>query len=201
MKSLIESPVVLKAPDVELPNTKYQALAKKLHIRPPVHDPDLHLQALLSRLEIAVYDYTAVRRYLILKRPERHVFLWVPARRDQDQTAALTEKYKRWNSGGSELHGYVVATNSMVYNKAIPYPVLVTMDRILTEGTKIGIKPTFYISDFALRTQQPEPRRRYDPFLAVTVSTGDRLHVIERWDEPGFREEVYSQKKKQDVKK
>jgi hypothetical protein len=61
-----------------------------------------------------------------------------------------------------------------VYNKPIPMPVMLTIDRI----ESLYPSARFYVSDI---------RDVKDPFLAVTVDGADTFFVIERWDEPSFR--------------
>lgn len=61
------------------------------------------------------------------------------------------------------------------YAKAIPYPVLLVIQRIRERfGDRVGV----FISDY----DQKDP----DPFLMVSAP-GLPAYVIERWDEPAFR--------------
>lgn len=85
-----------------------------------------------------------------------------------------------WKRPGSPLNG--------PYTKPVPYEVLLTMEKLLQHNSYLR----FYISDLA--TKQDATRPDPDPFLAVTdqdfeeAIKNNRLFVIERWDEPAFRQ-------------
>lgn len=66
------------------------------------------------------------------------------------------------------------STPPVQYTKAVPFPALLTVERIKETIPEAG----FYVSDFI---EVP----RADPFLLVVVG-GERF-IVERWDEPSFR--------------
>ena len=200
MLTLEKSTSILRPVNVDRPDDTYNKLAKKLGIKPPPLSSDPLLRHVLSTLAIHVYDYSAVRNYLISKRPTDHFFVWVPAM-TQASSRALLVKYGATPEGWVQRHRHGTISSRIVYNKPLPYPVLLTMDSINTEAKKVGFTPTFYVSDYAEKHEKPKAHMRVDPFLAVGTSDSSALFVIERWDEPGFREEVYSQKRKAGAKK
>lgn len=181
----------------------YQALAAKLGVGIPANDDSMldKLALILHNLGITVYSESAVARYLKTKAPEDHQYVWVPAM-PQHVPAALRKAHPRFRNEGwrrVSLEGGIIT--GAVYNKPIPYAVLTTMDQIRTEAIKQGVIPTFFVSDFAKSKTITIERR--DPFLAIGTVDSAAFHIIERWDEPGFREDVYSQKraKKTPIKK
>lgn len=64
------------------------------------------------------------------------------------------------------------------YNKPVPLPVLLTVQRLLAAEPSAK----FYVSDLLQEHEQPANR---DPFLMVVV--GGEAFIVERWDEPSFR--------------
>lgn len=201
MSKLLDSPAVLKAPSVDGPGKDYEVLARKLHIPVPKQPSEVVLQHVLSSLSIAVYNLSAVRSYLIEKRPKDHWVIWSRLT-ENTPSRALFVKFRNFDSPEYDrmTHGRI---SSVQYKKPVPYPVLLTIDAIVKEAKTYGVTPTFFVSDFAEKNVSPRPQLRLDPFLAVGTTDSDAFFVIERWDEPGFREEVYSQKraKKAAVKK
>ena len=195
MASQLLNPKVQTAPNVDRPDTKYVALAKRLHVNVATVPSDMLLRKLLEEQSIAIYSLAAVSKYLISKRPVGHQFLWVPAVGRQETPRTLRSKYPQYRSG-MRRHGYIADSTQGQYNKPIPYPVLLTIEKVVNAAKKMGFQPTFYVSDYAVSERLPERSNRFDPFLAVGTSDSDALFVIERWDEPGFREEVYSKKRK-----
>ena len=191
----LKDPIVLPAVSIDQPDLAYQKLATQLGIKTAKIPSDVLLRHALSSLSIGVYNYDAVRRYLVEKRPEKHYLTWVPVSTQTKTSAGLVRRM-----GGSPgsfdrgIHGHI--REAGVYDKPLPYPVLVTMAAIVAAAKKTDFTPSFYVSDYVEYHKQPEPRQRLDPFLAVGTSDSDALFVIERWDEPGFREETYSSKKK-----
>ena len=63
-------------------------------------------------------------------------------------------------------------------DKPIPMPVLMTMEKVVD---RFGSSVEMSISEI---TKYP------DPFLSVHVPGSERRFVIERWDEPGFRDKA-----------
>jgi hypothetical protein len=191
----LKDPILMKAPSIDQPDTEYQKLAKRLGIAIVPFPSDLLLKNALSSLSISVYDYSAVRNYLIAKRLEEHTVVWIPVMKQQ---ASTTLRAKYGTSSSSDWsrpprHGHI-STNGLTYNKPIPWPVLLTIDSLVKKGKELGFQPTFFISDFVMREKKPQRSMQLDPFLAAGTSDSDALFVIERWDEPGFREETYSKK-------
>jgi hypothetical protein len=68
--------------------------------------------------------------------------------------------------------------DSRVYNKPIPPEIMVTIERMLDRMADAE----FYVTDV---------QNYKDPFLGVTVPGSDTLFVIERWNEPAFRQKAY----------
>ncbi len=193
---------VLASPNIESPDNGYKALARKLGINVPAQPSHLVLRHVLSTLSIGVYDSTAVRNYLIEKKPTSHFFVWVPVAKYKGASRSLANRYGRWSrewTSERRRHGSIYS--EVEYNKPIPYPVLVTMGKIVDEAKAFNVVPEFFVNDYAKPAERPQASARFDPFLAVSTSDSDSLFIIERWDEPGFREEVYSQKRLKTVKK
>ena len=65
--------------------------------------------------------------------------------------------------------------DTKLYDKPVPYPVLVTVDRI---------KARFPATDFRISDEAIRQATVKDPFLMVIHE--DRRYIVERWDEPGF---------------
>lgn len=97
---------------------------------------------------------------------------WRPARsRDASQTDAGWGHVALSGPNG-HIQGYV-----RQYDKPIPIPVLLTMERVADKFPDVRM----YVSD------ELDPREFVrDPFLMV-VHLGKR-YIIERWDEPNYRE-------------
>ena len=195
---LVASRITKLQPKVETKaDEEYQALASKLGLS--IGDSDVVLSHILHDNAIAIYDLEAVSNYLKTQAPANHKFAWVPIRR-QLIPRVLMERFparvvNHWTWSEESKNGHIASRT--VYKKAIPYPVLQTIDTITEAGKKAGIEPTFFISDF-VRERAVSPSRR-DPFLAVGTSDSNALYVVERWDEPGFREETYSSRRKKEV--
>jgi hypothetical protein len=77
-----------------------------------------------------------------------------------------------WHTTSSEPH---IKFSKKQYGRKIPLPVLLTVQRVLEEVPGAH----FYISGI--------PDVDDDPFLSITCRTGDQF-IIERWDEPDFRD-------------
>lgn len=145
---------------------EYRALAKKLGVK-VTQDPDVErkeFETFLNENGIRVYPEGKVNSYLkdILK--------------DQPVVRKRINMYGQTKVTRTQL----VWKSLTEYMKPIPYPVLLTVDRI---KERFGKKVTFAISDFVKVTKVTSPQIR-DPFLRVTF--GDRNYVVEHWDEPGF---------------
>lgn len=153
------SPVVMERPDQE-----YKDLAKKLSIPiPPTAIRD-EFRSALRELGLPIYDNAEVNHYLFKICPKDKHWAWVGLRpQDQGQLNVWSVVLD-----GQLVHG--------PYNKAIPYPVMLTVEKVLDKYPKAN----FFVSDFTAKSP--------DPFLAVCLERDpSSLTIIERWDEPGFR--------------
>lgn len=84
-----------------------------------------------------------------------------------------------WETGQwSKLHGNA---NDQVYDQPIPYPVLLTVEKI-EKRFETNDELVFMVSDLTSETVRPLDA---DPFLAVYAGDS-RLFIVERWDEPSF---------------
>lgn len=79
------------------------------------------------------------------------------------------------SSWHTSVHRRKVSFSDTPYNRIIPLPVLLTVQKIATEVPEVN----FYVSQSA--------DENADPFLLVTTRTIG-LFIVERWDEPDFRE-------------
>ena len=121
---------------------------------------------------ISLYDYNKVSSFLAektkierTKTNKRYlVWCWKPLR--MSDLNQLTNNVPWGENGG---------ISSELYHGAVPYPVLLTMEKI---AQRFGDQVRFYVSDYA--SVNP------DPFLAVS-GIGIDFFIVERWDEPNFR--------------
>lgn len=170
-----EPPVVPATPEVPMGvpaeadgrlDDDYKALALKLGVACE-ESLRLELQAALAEMGLRIYKMGAVTKYLIGLCPEGEFVCWKTLRKRDahgDSMAGPTKHHTRVN---------------IVYDHPVPYPVLLTVDRL---QERFGDEISFYVSDY----EAPIP----DPFLLVVLSRGgaDGQFIVERWDEPGFRE-------------
>lgn len=178
----------------EPPTAEYKSLATKLGLIVAQEIKQLvSLEDALRQEHIHIYKMSDVARYMGKIKPKGQVWGWKPVRQiDLERCSAIT--FYQHNNDGRYIEGGT-------YDKPIPYPVLVTMDRIEEAMKDEEHKPAFFVSDYCARVP--------DPFLMVTVpslgrsqiGTGAYAHqyplwvargepdcfVIERWDEPSFR--------------
>ncbi len=127
------------------------------------------LLAFLRENGIRVYPLEKVREYLDgvfgkVKNWDPPTWVWRPLRDDDDG---------KLQSNHDSRNGRIVRG---VYQQAIPFPVLLTIEKIISIVPDVH----FYVSDRSSSSKDE------DPFLAVTTAGMDML-VIERWDEPTFR--------------
>lgn len=155
--------------------SEYQTLAARLGIEvQPYHTP---LRKWLAEEGIPCYDEQRVGAYL-----DKMFGANDPRYNTQDQHWIWRHVREAVTySSLSRVAGANVGYSPLVvrsYAKPIPYPVLITMDRVRTQfhGAQ------FFISD-AL-TEEEKTRMR-DPFLLVVLD--EERYIIERWDEPKFR--------------
>lgn len=164
---------------------EYKALVAELGVNDSAVR-NAEFRQFLSDECISVYDYGRVSEFLDKKlKAERkasdeETLQWVwkpiikPRRPTEDEAERLLSAswFSRIFVAGSMGDGL----SSLIYERPIPHAVLLTVKKI---RDKFGDKVQFYASDYEL----PRP----DPFLMVTGPGLDR-YVIERWDEPTFRE-------------
>lgn len=160
-------------PDLEIKEDQYRELAIKAGFA-RVETVIMQRQKLLSSVSlmkflaengISVYEDKAVRTYMDKITPRHKEWYWRP----------LTS-----NANGHQWRfddtGYVAISASGPYDKPIPEAVLMTMGKIRDEYQNIQ----FEITDIQ---DIPKP----DPFLRCSVD-GNNWLIIERWDEPKFRQ-------------
>ena len=158
------------APSTDIP-ANYQALALRIGAKALAQESKIikeraGFRAFLSENGIAVYEMEAVRKYLNKMRPWFHRVVWIGLN-DMDI----------WDDS---FTGYL-GTFWDGYRKPIPEAVLLTAAKIRDEYSVDDAK--FYVSDFMRRRR---PAIGLDPFLAVRHQ--NEFFIIERWDEPGFRQ-------------
>ncbi len=133
------------------------------------------LKNFLTNEGIQVYDYKKVSNYMDAQIQElnraineqNNMFHWEwTALRKKDAKVYLQ------NNG----HLYSSEYSGRTYEKPVPYPVLLTVQKIEKE---FGEQVYFFVTDI-----RKVPLG--DPFLAIVIS-GIEVMVIERWDEPSFR--------------
>lgn len=149
--------------------SEYQRVAKKIgydciEARTKLGEADL-LEFLNAEC-ISIYDIAQVTAYM------NHII----AEMNAQQCAFISHLYNwQWVSvrSGAKSNGFGATS----YTKPIPYPVLCTMEKLVD---RFGDQVEFHVTDIV---QVPKP----DPFLAVSIPGGQKF-VIERWDEPKFRD-------------
>lgn len=185
------SPRLIEAASItiEAPTEEYKQLAAKLGIGVATR-PTSTLEDILREEMIQVYPMKAVHRYMDRITPIGKIWAWKACRNLDAARCRGHLTIHNHNNNGSFREG--------LYDKPIPFPALLTMDRIEEAAKIAGIAPAFFVSDYVARVP--------DPFLMVTIpaaggsqvtETHGRLwvanpepacFVVERWDEPSFRE-------------
>lgn len=142
----------------------YNRISKKLGLTHGVATELSLLATVLSEENIQVYDRAKVERYM----DRQGYWNWFPLR-DQDKR----EVGRITPHAYSRIYG---GTESRKYAEPIPYPVLLTIEKIID---RVGDEACFYVAAL---------NRNPDPFLCVCSTKNAReVYVIERWDEPSFR--------------
>jgi hypothetical protein len=155
-------------PGIEYSTQEYIRIAEKVGVRLKPATKDTLLAGILNELMIGAIDRSAVERYMDAK---KGYWKWFPLRAD-DQSRHPIVRLTTVNH--PTLYG---ALSDGVYTDPIPLPVMITIERIVD---RCGVDAQFYIG--AVDTDP-------DPFLYVRLrSDPDVGFVIERWDEPGFRD-------------
>ena len=150
----------------EIPDAAYREISQRLGIN-TIPLALVELEEVLRRKTLGVYDYSKVVAYLDEQ----------CRRLDEERKPGLFRSYEwRWHPIREYpgVYSWLPTQSNQVYNKPIPPEVLPTIESIL----RCYPEALFYVSDI---------RDFRDPFLAVTVQGADKLHVIERWEEPRFR--------------
>lgn len=178
-KSTLEpKPLVIdKAP--QQPSDNYRELAKKagfegvekaISVAKMENATDL-LRRFLSESGLAVYEDLAVRKYMNSITPTGKEWVWVCTR-----SVGYDSYIHRWSWERME---YREERGREVYSKPIPEAVLITMGKIREQFSGA----VFEITDI----RDIPVSSKLDPFLRVTVD-GANWFIIERWDEPKFRQ-------------
>ena len=193
-KTPVSQPIlklVPRATVIDPPTEEYRKLAKKLGIAVVAETVTTTLDEVLRAEGIDIYAMADVSAYMEKVTPKGRIYVWKACRQLDKQRS---ERHITLD-GSSSHHGQF---SDGVYSRPIPYPVLLTIDRIEEVTKKYRIQPAFFVSDYAV----PAP----DPFLMVTIpaegmsqekepngklwtaNPEPACFVIERWDEPSFRE-------------
>lgn len=155
-------------------SAEYLALAERLGMGDA---PAIVQQKLLNALiaeGVSRYSFSSVHEYLLgmAKKAGAIGVVWKPLRKKDGLVWAGSDEWG-WNHGSARIK--VVNT---VYDKAVPMPVLMTVENI---EKRLGSDVTAYgflVSDFAVENG--------DPFLMLSSRRG--CWIIERWDEPSYRD-------------
>lgn len=121
--------------------------------------PTLRIEQTIADLGLHVYPMDKVCAYLNQKF-EKTGWVWVPLRK---QDIIVDRSFND--------------TNQRIYTKAIPFPVIQSIEKLTTAHPKL----CFFVSDERQKSDEK------DPFLLVTMKNSSHYWVVERWDEPSFR--------------
>lgn len=171
--------------------TQHAALAAKLSLHSPAMQEikRSEFETFLRDMGLSLYDEKQVAAYLTSKYGVEHkdndgsllpTWGWRPAR-EVDSERTLFRNSNEWVfsswSGGRLIPNGQLHSNVATYQKLIPIPVLLTIERVVEKFPNAGL----FISD------EFNPREFVkDPFLMVVYL--DKRYIIERWDEPNYRE-------------
>lgn len=152
------------------PREAYNALASKLGV---AAREGSSLEDYLAEQAIPCYSMEAVEAYLDNKGP----WAWFPLRK-KDRAEPVDKMH--WVIGrttpNKDPDSYGVSKNKL-YDEPVPYPVLLTVEKLAYQFRDDIL---FFV---AALDKHP------DPFLMCRLrSDWDKAFVIERWDEPGFRD-------------
>ena len=148
---------------------QHAAISERLGVSSPAGGEleRVRFEAYLRDAGLRVYDADQVRVFLT-SQYGRKPWAFRPLREaDRPNVARWWDDSKPNGSIQAGLH---------CYEKAIPYPVLLTVERIVAKFTAAK----FYVSDERRKSDVS------DPFLLVLIDA--REYIIERWDEPNYRE-------------
>lgn len=170
--------------------TQHAALAAKLGLHSPAMQEikRSEFETFLRDSGLRLYDEKQVAVYLTSKYGVEKkasddslspTWGWRPAREvdSENRQFGFTGRWV-FSSGRSSIPNGQIHTDVMWYQKLIPIPVLLTIERVVDKFPEdVGL----FISD------EFDPRELVkDPFLMV-VYLG-KHYIIERWDEPNYRE-------------
>lgn len=165
-KTLTKQPISLdKDRTDEVFVQSYDELAGRLGVAARAKVVISKLQSVLMEESIHVYDLAHVEKYM----DGKGYWGWFPLRPIDVKFSVLIGRVTPTNY--ATLYG---VTETEVYPKAVPYPVLLTVDKILQRCDSAY----FFVA---------APQTHPDPFLGVLSAQNSGLFVIERWDEPSFR--------------
>lgn len=179
--------------DVETPHAssflaQYNEAATAIGFAPPALAVE-RFKALCAEYGIRHYDRAAVKAYLDVKYggESKTVMMRVydPSieRRVEMPADRATWGWRPLSGAGEGLRRMPPASDWCLdgaanYDKPIPYPVLLTAQRI----KQVAPSAVFYASDEIREADMPAVR---DPFLGVRI--GGEFFIVEKWDEPEFR--------------
>ena len=164
---------------IGVPDEEYKALAEKLGFNAEMKVQDrTPLARFLKENLIQVYRFSSVDRYmkkLAGKTGSQWRYCWRPARN-------ADYPHRSFTSVRNEKGDWVsVNCNPSLYDKPIPFAALKTMETI---NDALGREVAFFVTDYEVK-----PVEWPDPFLAVMHLKSGEFYVIEKWDEPAYREE------------
>jgi len=175
------APLFAHGPDPEL--EAHAALAKKLGVAVRPKLSAMRLQDILAEEGMTCYDKKAVHAYMDSRAgqaPNTSWFWFHALERHVKQDVLLEVFHSSHREYLRQIQGSILGS---VYRDAIPLPVLLTIDKLMT---RLGDEVVPVIAaTFDLGKLRPAPA---DPFLAVLMrGEPTPMFIIERWDEPGFR--------------
>jgi hypothetical protein len=153
----------------EMPDQEYIAVSTRIGVN-SIPLALAQLEQVIQEETLGIYDYGKVTAFLESQ----------CARLNKGRSSGQARFEWNWHPVKEYKNKYpwgvawLPNQSTDLYNKPIPTVVVQTMERILSRFPDA----MFYVSDI---------QGFKDPFLAVTVYRADKMHVIERWDEPGFR--------------
>lgn len=180
---------VRPVPKPDLPHDDYRAVAGRIGFAVPMPkiDRSIEFENTLSEMGLRRYPEKQVHAYLN-KQYGRVRWGWRSLRRkDYDRFAmnngvfmandkSLNDSLTSW---GRRHNGQIIGRrDANTYEKPVPYPVLLTVERIAAEFPEA----CFFVNDEA---RPIASEKHLDPFLMVVI--GKNRYIIERWDEPKFR--------------
>lgn len=152
---------------------EYERLAAKLNVLVPDIALD-EIRRFFSENGVRVYSEHRVKTYLDAhygaadrSMSPRAAWGWRPLR----AADAVAGQWQSWDRNGMVLLG------EQAYSKAVPLPVLYTVEKIADKFPDAH----FYVSDEIHREKRIE-----DPFLLCMFRQNG--FIVEKWDEPAYRE-------------